>query len=287
VSNVRALLAVSLLALAGCRARQTGPDANYEKGARIYQQLYAAQLDDAYGDPKMNEAAELLKKVDPRSVDAESAQRMLASIDSGRALLQKQQAARNKMAQAAAASLVNQQRTIDPQKIIAASAPMELAKPDAGPEVDPYGPGASINELNSTSGGCLIAGEPFRERETNVTGRVYRIGKAPQCADRLPGLSGQVVLVGADGRIYRRLADPTPSSPSADAGVAAAPVAVAPPVAAATPKPSPPPAPAAAQPSGDSAADADAGVAGFYLPGMPIPDQLQQPQPPPPADQQQ
>jgi hypothetical protein len=274
VSNLRAILTISFLVLAGCRARQTGPDANYEKGSRIYQQLYAQELDDAYGDPKMNEASDLLKKVDPRSIDAESAQRMLASIDSGRALLQKQQAARNKMADAAAKSLTAQQQ-IDPVKIIAASTPKELAqeKPDAGPEIDPYGPGVSISDLNATSGGCLSAGEPFRERETNMTGTVYRVGKSPQCGDRLPGLSGQVVLVGKDGRVYRRLADPTSGiAASPDAGAAAPPA-----VAAATSNPAPP-APAA-QPGADTAADA--GQAGFYIPGMPIPDQMQQPPPPP------
>jgi hypothetical protein len=279
VSNVRTILTVSLLVLA-CRPRVTGPDASYEKAARIYQQLYAVQLDDAYGDPKMNEAADLLKKVDPHSIDAESAQRMLASIETGRAALQKQQAARNKMADAAAASLRSQQQ-IDPVKIIAASAPA-LAKddkPDSGPQVDPYGPGSSINDLNSGSGGCLTAGEPFREQETNVTGTVYRVGKGPQCGDRLPGLAGQVVLVGKDGRIYRRLTDPTGGAPAAAAAPPDAGVAVA------TAAPKPPPV-AAAQPSGNStpAPDADAG-AGYYLPGMPIPDQLQQAQPPPPPPQ--
>lgn len=271
MSNVRTILTVSLLVLA-CRPRVTGPDANYEKAARIYQQLYAVQLDDAYGDPKMNEAAELLKKVDPHSIDAESAQRMLASIETGRAALKKQQAARSKMAAAAAQSLASQPQ-IDPVKIIAASAPKE-ERLDAGPQVDPYGPGSSINDLNSTSGGCLTAGEPFREQETNVTGTVYRVGKAPQCADRLPGLSGQVVLVGKDGRVYRRLTDPTGGQPAPSAAPAPDAGAV---VAAAAPKPPPP---AAAQPSADSTAAADAGTQ-YYLPGMPIPDQLQ-PQPPPP-----
>ena len=264
------------MVLAGCRERQTGPDANYEKGSRIYQQLYAQELDDAYGDPKMNEAAELLKKVDPRSVDADSARRMLASIDSGRALLRKQQSARNQMAVAAAASFAKQQQ-IDPQQVIAANTP------DAGPAADPYGPGAAVAEINASSGGCLTAGEPFREKETNVVGTVYRVGKAPQCAERLPGLMGQVVLVGADGHVYRRLADPTPAQaptslpPPPDAGaVAAAPDAGTP-----AAKPKAPPA-AAAQPGDDSAADAGAQL---YIPGMPMPEGMAQS--PPPPDQQQ
>lgn len=268
---------ISLLALAGCRARQTGPDANYEKGSQIYQRLYASQLDDAYGDPKMNEAVELLKKVDLRSVDAESAQRMLASIETGRATLKKQQDARNKMAAAAALSLAKQPQ-LDAQKIIAAA----NAPPDAGPAADPYGPGASLAELNESSGGCLTAGEPFREKETNVTGTVYRVGKG-SCADRLPGLSGQVVLVGADGRIYRRLTDPTPAQapvalPVPDAGAVAAALPDAGAVVAAKPKP---PAPRAAQP-GDDAADAGGTL---YVPGMPVPEGTN-PEPPSQPDQQ-
>jgi hypothetical protein len=278
VSNVRAILMVLLVALAACRPRQTGPDANYEKGSRIYQQLYATQLDDAYGDPRMNEAVDLLKQVDPRSVDAESARRMLGSIDTGRATLKKQQAARDKMAAAASASIARQPQ-IDPQQVIAANTP------DAGVTADPYGPGASIAEINAASGGCLTAGEPFREKETNVTGTVYRVGAGAQCADRLPGLTGQVVLAGADGRVYRRLQEPA-KAPVADAGPAAA--SPAPPVDAGVlpppPKPKPPPPPKAPDvPPGDDPADAGGTL---YIPGMPMPDSLTNPEPPPPEPQQ-
>ena len=82
----RATLGLFLILLSGCH-RQTGPDANYEQGSRIYQQLYAQELDDAYGDPRMDQAAALLAKVDPLSVDADAAKRMLASITTGRAAL--------------------------------------------------------------------------------------------------------------------------------------------------------------------------------------------------------
>jgi hypothetical protein len=271
VSNVRAILSVSLLLLAGCRARQTGPDENYEKGSRIYQQLYATQLDDAYGDPKMDVAAELLKKVDPRSIDFESAKRMLASIEIGRAVLAKQRAARNKMAAAAAASIASQPQ-FDPAKISAASAP-----PDAG-VVDPFGPGAAIADINATSGGCLTAGEPYREQGTGAKGTVYRLGKSPKCAEQLPGFVGEAVLV-ADGHIYRRMADPTPMKdptplvpPAADAGPAKA-----------AAKPNPP-----VQPAGDQSAEGttDAGAAPqLYIPGMPLPEGMAPPPPPDPQRQ--
>lgn len=217
VSNARTLLLLLVL-LPACREHKTGPDANYEQGARIYQQLYATELDEAYGDPRMNDAAELLRKVSPRSVDAEAAQRMLASIDTGRAALEKQRADREKMAAAVSAS-VRPPSNLDPVRILAE------ATPDAG-VVDPFGPGAPIAELNASSGGCLTEGEPFREQGTGATGTVYRLGKSEQCTARFPGLAGQVVLV-TDGHIYRRMADPTLAkapveAPRADAGAAAA-----------------------------------------------------------------
>jgi hypothetical protein len=277
VSNVRATLTISLLVFAGCHARQTGPDANYEKGSRIYQRLYAQQLDDAYGDPKLDEAVSLLEKVDPRSIDAQSAKRMLASIDSGRAVLAKQRAQRDKMAAAAAAAIASQPQ-LDATKIIAASTP------DAGP-VDPFGPGAAIADLNAGTGGCLVEGEPFREQQTNATGTVYRLAKSEQCAERLPGFVGQVVLV-ADGHIYRRIADPTltkaPVPPPPLQAPGAGPVPAEASTAAVD---AGRPTPAAKAPALPPAADADAGETQMYIPGMPRPEGMSSPSPPDQQDQ--
>jgi hypothetical protein len=269
----RATLGLFLIFLSGCH-RQTGPDANYEQGSRIYQQLYAQELDDAYGDPRMDQVAALLAKVDPRSVDAEAAKRMLASIDTGRAALQKQRADREKMAAAAAASFKSATSSIDPQQILAA------VTPDAG-SADPFGSGAAIADVNATTGGCLIEGEPFREQGTGMSGTVYRLAKSQQCQDKLPGFAGQIVLV-TDGHIYRRTADPTPAPaavPDAGAAVAASPAAPRPePSVAAKPKPPAPP-PAVA---GDDQADAG-GEMRTYIPGAPMPGAAAQQQ----QDQQQ
>ena len=214
-----ALLAA--LALFACR-RQTGPDPNYEKAAALYQQLYAAQLDDAYGDPQMDEVAALLRKVDSRSIDAPAAQTMLNAIQHGKETLAQQRAEREKLAAAVKPPepIVN----LDAEKILAASAP------DAGPPPDPYGAGASIAEINAKSGGCLTENEPFAERGTNVAGIVYRLADSQTCRERLPGFAGQAVLV-IGGKIYRRIPDPRPPAAAApDAGApASAPVAKAPP----------------------------------------------------------
>ena len=121
--NRRAAVFLAILALAGCRRGPKGPDANYTKASAIYQQLYASQLDDAYGDPKMDEVVLLLKKVDSGSDDADAAQAMLGSIQRGRETLAKQRADREKLGQAAQAAITTPLVGIDPEKIVAAGTP--------------------------------------------------------------------------------------------------------------------------------------------------------------------
>lgn len=200
-------IAILCLALTACR-QKAGPDANYEQASKLYQQLYATQLDDAYGDPQMDRVVVLLKQVDPNSVDAEAAKTMLHSIETGRDQLAKQRAERERMAAAAAASAASPQVNIDPSAVLsAASAPV-----DAGPQ-DPYGPGASVSDINSQSGGCLSGMEPFNEQGTGVSGTVYRVVPTSNCSGKLPGFVGQAVLV-VGGKIYRRIPDPNPPKPA-------------------------------------------------------------------------
>jgi hypothetical protein len=202
-------LLVAVLALVfACTRSAPKPDASYERALQIYQQLFAAQLDDAYGDPKMNEVEALLKKVDPASSDAASARTMLGAIQHGREELAKGRAARDRVTAAAAAPI--RMPNIDPAKVLAASAGTGPA--DAGTPSDAYGPGASIAELNSATGGCLVADEPFTETGTGKSGTVYRLSSAPLCAKALPSFEGQAVLV-TEGRIYRRLAASSLSPP--------------------------------------------------------------------------
>jgi len=224
----RAAIWVVALTLAGCR-RNTGPDESYQQAAAIYQQLYSTQLDDAYGDPRMDEVVSLLHKVDPRSVDAQPAQAMLGTIQRGREELARQRAEREKMAAAAAQSATSSAGHIDPEQVLAA------ANTDAGQPQDPFGPGGSVAELNKQSGGCLQDSEPFSEQGTGVTGTVYRMSPTDACKGKLPGLVGQIVLV-VNGKIYRRLGDPRPPpAPPAPPASAKAPPASQP--AKAAPKP--------------------------------------------------
>lgn len=199
-----ALILFAVLAAAGCRRGEGPPDANYQKALRIYQQLYASQLDDAYGDPKMDEAVALLKKVDSGSQDAHAASSMLGAIQRGREELAKSRAAREKMAAAAQAAASAPAVEIDPRKILAANAPV-----DAGPPPDPFGAGATVSDINAANGGCLSGNEPFKEQGTGVEGTVYRLVPGTNCAGKLPGFVGQAALV-VNGRIYRRMPDPNP-----------------------------------------------------------------------------
>jgi hypothetical protein len=240
-SGCAAAIALAL-ALSGCRRAPTGPDPSYRGALQLYQQLYATELDDAYADPKMDEVIRALRATDPRSDDAEAATSLLGTIERGRAALAKERAERAARQAAAAASAVSGP-AIDVGNFLPPPAPE-----DAGPPQDPFGPGASIAKLNASSGACLVAGEPFKEQGTNTVGTVYRLA-SPTCAQKLPGLAGQAMLVVGD-KIYRRVPDFAPAGPAVeDAG--------------------PPPRPAA-QPS----APADAGQVGeyrqYYM-GQPIP----------------
>jgi len=210
-------LAACALALGLACARYSGPpDPNFAKAHDLYQQLYATQLDEAYGDPKMDEVVSLLQSVHKRSVDSPSAQALLHAIEHGREELAKVHAEREKLRKAAA-EVVAAPSNIDPSHV--------LEQPDAGPPQDPYGPAASVAQINKDSGGCLVSGEPFHEGVTNRTGTLYRLAPNPVCRDKLPGFVGQAVMV-SEGKIYRRILDsqvphPPPPAPAPDRGTAA------------------------------------------------------------------
>jgi len=238
-------ICLSILALAACR-RSTGPDENYQRAYALYSQLYATQLDDAYGDAKMDEVVALLRNVDSRSLDADAAQRLLGTIQRGKEQLSKERAEREKLTGSLQAAPIPTS-SIDPSKFLAAS------EPDAGQPDDPFAPGAPVSELNKQSGGCLVDNEPFNEQGTGVTGTVYRVAPSDTCKSKLPGLVGQVVLV-VNGKIYRRTADPRPPPPPAGAADAGA-------------------APAAQAAAAKPAAKPDAGEPQYYIyvPGNPLP----------------
>jgi hypothetical protein len=209
--TARAALICVLGALLGCH-RSPGPsDPNYEQASRIYQQLYAQKLEDAYGEPQMDEVVSLLHRVDAHSIDVPAAQALLTTIEDGRARFE---AAREERESTASAAVhTGMQSSLDPSAVLASGR-------DAGPRQDPYGPGASIADLNSTTGGCLVAGEAFHENGTDLKGTIYRLSPSPACNDKLAGFVGQAALV-MDGKLYRRVSEsevakpPPPAPPPA------------------------------------------------------------------------
>ena len=212
IPSSRTRLAACIVALAAACARYSGPpDPGFAKARDLYQQLYVTELDEAYFDPRMNEVVSLLQNVHQRSVDAPSAQALLHAIEHGREELAKAHADREKLREAAA-ELVATRTNIDPASV--------LEQPDAGPVQDPYGPGASIEQINRDSGGCLVSSEPYHETGTNRTGTVYRMAPNPVCRDKLPGFVGQVVMV-SDGKMYRRVLESEVPRPVQAAGAGA------------------------------------------------------------------
>jgi hypothetical protein len=212
-----AALICVLGALLGCNRSSGPPDANYQQASRMYQQLYAQKLDDAYGEPQMDEVVSLLHRVDKHSIDAPAAHALLAAIEDGR---KRFEAARGDREQTAPPPVPSgTTSTIDPSAILASGR-------DARPPQDPYGAGASIADMSAASGGCLVASEQFHENGTNMKGTIYRMSSSPACAEKLAGFVGQAALV-VDGKLYRRVAESEVPRPP--------------------PPPAPPPAPAAKQ----------------------------------------
>ncbi len=172
MSRRAAICILAVVLWAGCR-RSTGPDANYQRAFTLYQQLYATQLDDAYGDPRMDEVVALLRAVDSRSSDAQPAQNLLGTIERGKDALVRDRAEREKATAAVRppAPVTN----FDTSKMFAA------LETDAGTQGgDPFGPGASLAELTASSGGCLAPNEPF-------TGSLQGEAAGPVRPDRAGG----------------------------------------------------------------------------------------------------
>jgi len=212
--RARTALLALLLAIS-CRKAPGPPDPNYQEARRVYDQLYVTKLDDAYGDPQIDTVAGLLEKVDHDSVDAPAAETLLGTIKRGREDFAKSRAERDKIQKAA--QDVVAAPNIDPTRVLGLDRVV-----DAGAPPDPFGPGASISEINAASGGCLVPGEPFQENVTNRAGIVYRLSTSAACTQRLSGFIGQAVLV-TDGKIYRRVPDAELKPPPVpDAGTAAA-----------------------------------------------------------------
>lgn len=243
--------ACAVALICACRRSPPPPSPEYEEAYRIHEKLYVSQLDEAYGSPQMDKAAELLKQVKTNSSDHEAAQKLLATIDLGRKELARQHA-EDERRRSALRAPVAPGPAIDPAAIVAAALPPTDGGTDAGPPpdagpgaLDPFAPGASIGALNRELGGCLTGGEAtFTEKGSSRLGQVYKISDSRYCQGKVPGLQGQALLV-VNGRLWKRVpekdliveqgaqptavtpgpAAPAPAAPGSTAGAPAAPPA--------------------------------------------------------------
>ena len=75
--------------------------------------------------------------------------------------------------------------------------------------------GTLVGHVVDQNGAAVPAAKVhITEQGTNVTGTVYRVAPSETCKGKLPGLTGQIVLV-VNGKIYRRVPDPGPPKPLA------------------------------------------------------------------------
>ncbi len=198
-------LICALSLLPGCKSK-TGPNPHYDRGAALHQQLWVRLLDDAYLDPRMDEAVRELKLVESASVSYPNAVELLGQIEKGR---KEAAAARDARAKAFA----EMEKGLKAPALTGVPTPGAPPPPpppppplDAGPVIpDPFGPGALIADINKSTGGCLVASAPFREEgEGGKAGTSYKLAPGDACKDKLPGFVGQVVLA-VDGKVYRRI----------------------------------------------------------------------------------
>src|SRR5262249_7735656 len=72
--------AVAVLMVSGC-ARKQQPSEQYAQAHQLFSKLYAAQLDDAFGDPAMVQVDALLRQVSPDSSDWRAARDLARRIE--------------------------------------------------------------------------------------------------------------------------------------------------------------------------------------------------------------
>jgi len=155
------LMALGLCLLApGCKKKAAQPSQEYFKARTMWIDLLREQRGKAYVAPEAEQVVELLRAVDPASLDAESAKDLLAEIQKGRAQaraeeeeLQRQLERASKAGQA------------DPSEVVFSNAPAgtagaagtATAAAAGGPDAGPTEPvvGMSQAELTRWYGRCF------------------------------------------------------------------------------------------------------------------------------------
>jgi len=181
--------AVAVLMVSGC-ARKQQPSEQYAQAHQLFSKLYAAQLDDAFGDPAMVQVDALLRQVSPDSSDWRAARDLARRIEEGRKRLKEAEAVRRTAAAQAIAPVPYQRMTPE--------APAQRAAAGAGADAGSSQPvpHMALAEFSARFSGCFQQGERI-----NVVGKgmfdTWELKDIANCRDRHPGFDQLYVLTGS------------------------------------------------------------------------------------------
>lgn len=191
------LLAVVLAVGSGCKKKQ--PSQEFTDASTQFAALYGEKLDEAYLDPAMDDIVSKLQRVPEDSTDTQAAKELLARIETGRAKLREQAAAREAAkAEALKTQVVpfNPTNTGTTQTNTQVEPPPQAATPDAGPNVAVAPrPGMTLAEFDKAFGDCFDYGVTiFLEGAGQGAADSRTLKDLNRCKDRLPGYEGKMVL---------------------------------------------------------------------------------------------
>ncbi len=218
-------LAFATLAIGLGACHRAAPDSpEYQDAFDLYTKIYAAKLDDAYGDPRMQQVSALLDKVDPASSRAAEAKDLKAKVDQGFADFKKRQDA----------VAADQKAAETPAKWPTSQGGEAPAAPPTPPPTPTNGPslGMTRDEFLSKYGDCFALKGLYQQAAKQ--GEAYVV--KPGCNAKYPALANSLVVL-LDSRVSLLIPMSQVSTVVQDAGTPAAPEPPPP------PKPEPPPPP--------------------------------------------
>jgi hypothetical protein len=179
------LAVLAAAALVAC-SRRGVESPQFRSAFTLFNQLYTAKLDDAYGDPQMAEVLRLLAQVDPKSLDAQGAEELRVRVERGQADFQsrmtavareEQTAKRPAQWQGSGASFV---ASAAPKAAVAAVA-------TTGPSL-----GMTRDEFLAKYASCFSLKGLFQSGARQ--GEAYSV-KEGDCTARYPAMAGAVVVL--------------------------------------------------------------------------------------------
>lgn len=162
------------------------PSEQYAQAHQLFTKLYAAKLDDAFGDPAMAQVDALLRQVSEDSADWRAAKELARRISEGRKRLEEAQAARQVASAQASAPVPYQRMTPDAPARAAPAAQLDAGSSQPAPHM-------ALSEFTSRFSGCFQQGEKI-----TVVGKgmfdTWELKDIANCRDRHPGFERLYVL---------------------------------------------------------------------------------------------